>query len=206
MRLLGLFLTGLLFGACRAPIPKPAAAEHASHLPDLVEVSITRTCSVTLHADVSFPVQARETIKAASSAWAALSEDRIRIDVDYDVDFESIGNLKTHVDAKHSTLLAVFSDFDIVQSFDAEFAPATPLAVTTTDLEGDVRRVWLIVDRIPVPRAREIVTHEFGHVCGMPDLPSFGSIMSGASFKGAPPIESFSAEDRALCRAYHYCQ
>lgn len=204
MRCLLPLLLGMLVGACSAK-EKPAAA-HPSD-PSPVTVEVTRECELTLHAETDVSVEGRKVLANATEAWRNISQGRIRIGVEYDVDFDSVANLKEHQAADHSFVFGVTSDSDIVEELDAKIATPTsrPMAVTVST-ESGAKHVWLILDRIPRAQALDVVTHELGHVCGLPDLPSIGSIMSGASLRNAQPLDAFTSEDVALCRAYKYCK
>lgn len=75
----------------------------------------------------------------------------------------------------------------------------------TVKMSDGSQVVFLILDRIDVERFENTVTHEFGHVIGLPDLHARGAIMSGQSVQGSPGIPDWMPADVALCRAFRYC-
>jgi len=199
-RLIAAIGAALIVGCAALPAsPTPAHAP----LPDATTVTVRRTCATTLHADVQLSDEARAVIDHAGAAWRGPTQGRLNVGVVYDLDFSSPINLQAHEAAKDSLLIPIGSDSEIAARLDAEFAPGRPLAVTIKT-DDDRTIVYLIMDRIDEVHALDVVTHEFGHVCGLPDLPMTGAVMSGVSIKGAPPPDGFQPEDMALLRAAHY--
>lgn len=189
--------------APRATCPPPAAK------PDVTTVRVYRTFELTVHADTEFLPQGRQIIEQAAAKWSALSNGHIRIRVEFDLDFDSIENLKAHQAAQHSVLIGLKSDYKIAQQLDEKLGGpgVTPLAATVRQTDDGPVMVFLIMDRIEDGAALlSVVTHEFGHVANMPDLPTSGSVMSGARRRNEEPVTEFNEADIALCRAARYCE
>jgi len=99
----------------------------------------------------------------------------------------------------------VTSDLPIVEYIDEILGgPSAQPMAATTQTKTDVA-VFLILDRIPKSKFWRVVAHEFGHVIGLPDLPTMKSVMSGSEVSGHPPVVAFDEADRVLCKAYRYC-
>lgn len=161
--------------------------------------------SLSLHGATEFTELGRESIREASNKWRAVSGGRIRIDVVFDLDFNSLENLEEHQRANHSLLIGVLSRYPIAEKIDELLGSrnSTPMAAT---IRGETSTlVFLIVDRIDADDFESVVTHELGHVAGLPDLPTFGSVMSGARLRGAPAVNEFTHDDVTLCRAALLC-
>lgn len=173
--------------------------------PDPVEVRKDFVSDV--HADVDFNAKGRAALVQAAESWRKLTKGRVRINVIFDLDFDSIANLKAHRDAKDTILVGVLSEYPIVAEIDAATNRgngSTTLAVTA-HLEYGARGIFLIMDRIREDAFLSVAIHEFGHLAGLPDLPTHGSVMSGASVFGEVPVVEFTEEDRMLCRVGAYC-
>lgn len=189
----------LLSVCCTSRPPAPARA------PDPIEVSVWRDFELVLHGDTDFADEGRRRIERAASSIRRLTHDRARISVEFDLDFQSLENLKAHHDAHHSQIIGVTSDFDIVKTIDAIVpGPGTVLAATAPTNDGSFV-VVLILDRIEEDRFEAVVTHEFGHVIGLPDLKQLGAIMSGSEVHGAPYPTDWTRADVELCRSFRYC-
>lgn len=188
------FLLCSVLSVCCASPPKAASA------PPL------RTFDLILHVDTAFTGQGRELIEKAAANVRRLTYGRANLTVAFDLDFESVPNLEAHRRARHSTVIAVLSSYGIVQKIDASLpGPGTPLAATTSLTDGS-QLVILILDRIPTENFLSVVTHEFGHVIGFPDLPEMGAIMSGRTMTGTLSPTDWTAADVALCQQYRYCE
>ncbi len=158
-----------------------------------------------LHVDDGFEGEGRAIIERAAANIRRLTQDRAHLTVVFDADFDSLDSLKLHMQAGHTLVIAVLSDFPIVAALDeAAKGPGQLLAATVYQID-DSAIVFLILDRIDASHAENVVTHEFGHVIGFPDLPTAGAIMSGSSIKGSPPLLDWTPADVALCRQYHFC-
>lgn len=171
---------------------KPADTPRAA----LAEVAIT------LHVDTDFAPTGRVIIEKAADNIRRLTNGRAQISLAYDLDFQAVGNLEAHNALHHSQVIAVNADFDIVRTIDAKTAGrGTTLAVTVPTKYGSTS-VILILDRIAAERFEFVVTHEFGHVIGLPDLEEDGAIMTGV--QSNPPAD-WTFADVELCRKMRYC-
>lgn len=174
-------------------------------VPDPVEIHKEFVRDV--HADVDFNRLGRASLVQAAEAWRKLTKGRVHINVIFDLDFDLISNLKAHRDAKDTLLVGVLSEYPIVNEIDRATNRgnrATTLAVTA-GLEYGATGIFLIMDRIRVDAFLSVAIHEFGHLAGLPDLPSHGSVMSGASIFGETPVVDFTEDDKMLCRVAAYC-
>ncbi len=182
--------------------PRPKAPELAP-APKPVRADFSRT----LHAEADFNPFARNLIDTAAAKWRDVSGGHLDIRFNYDLDIEDAENTRAHVASNHSVLIGGTSDYPIAQRIDAMLGSPgrMPVAATATNDKG-ATAVFLIMDRIDPADFLSVMTHELGHVAGLPDLPTTGSVMSGAHVRGTPAVESFTREDIALCRAAHYCE
>jgi hypothetical protein len=163
--------------------------------------------SLTLHADHDIPDLVQVMLKQAAQQWADYAgPGAIPIQIVFDLDPTSVSDVSAQIAAKHSFLRFVESDEPVVQNLDAELAPQNvrPLAFTATSTSGP-RYVFFVVDRIPMEYFYHIALHEFGHVLGLPDLPTTTDVMSGTTDLKAAPVMSFTANDKALCQKAKYC-
>lgn len=194
--LLALFVT---CAACAAHAPPPPKS-------DPVQVTMTREVHQTMHAEVGFSPPARSIIDSAAKRWRDFTQGRADIRIEYDLDLEDDDNTAAHFKARHGVIIGITSDLPIAKILDERTGATTtawPVAVTTkTPLGAPV--VYLYADRIQKDEAEIVVTHELGHVLGLPDLPTMGAIMSGAAYPGLR-AQDFGPEDVALCRAERLC-
>lgn len=167
-------------------------------------MSTWRDFELVLHVDTDLaPIQ--PMLERAAASVRRLTHDRARLTLVFDIDFNSIENLKAHRAARHSQLIGVLSTFDIVATLDASTRGGGQLMAATVTLNDGTFVVFLILDRINDERLENTVTHELGHVIGFPDLAERGAIMSGASISGSPAIADWTPADIELCRTFRYC-
>lgn len=154
--------------------------------------------------DEGFTPEGRRQIELAAAKWREVSNGRVRLDVVFDLDFESLENLRRHRDARHAQVVGLMSWMPLAEAIDAHFARQgiRPLAATTGESPP---AVFLILDRIEAEHFLSVVMHEFGHVAGLDDLPLLGSVMSYAEVPGQPVPVEFTEADRALCKAARLC-
>lgn len=181
-----------VLAACSAPAPPTTTVE------------VSRTAEITMHGETDAPPAARAAFETAAERWRDFTSGNVQFTTVYDVNFDSVSNLRWHRDEAHNLILIVPSTADVVRELDAQHPTVLPLAATAT-LDSGAILVLLVGDRIKTTRAASIVTHEFGHVLGLPDLPTMGAVMSGAEYPTAPPIDEFTGADRRLCVASRYC-
>lgn len=195
--ILSLLVCSILSVCCAAPAPTPPASPKRE----------LQNLDLVLHVDTEFSDKGRALIAKAAENIRALTSNRANVTVVFDLDFTSISNLEGHRRAKHSVVIGVTSDLEVVDRIDASVGGkgGIPLAATTT-LDDGSKAVFLILDRIEVTHFEAIVTHEFGHVIGLPDLAIMGAIMSGRQSLIAPPPEGWAYEDVELCRSYRFCE
>lgn len=200
-------LAAILFAAIVSLLSCVSVVGASPRIPDTVEVKVTRTFDLTIHADVDFtPEQRAEMLKAAED-WRKVSGGRVRIKVVFDLDFNSISNLREHKEAEHFVVMAATSDIPMVRAVDEESARRHPghkvrtLGATFSDETHKPRAMFLVTDRIT--HWRLVFAHELGHVIGLPDLDTSGDVMSGIEDGNIP--QGFTPRDRAACRAAHYC-
>ncbi len=158
---------------------------------------------------MSFNEQGRAIIEEAARRWSVLTHGRANLIVVFDLDFDSIENLKQHKANRDSIVLGIESGYPIADAIDQSLGgrPGQVLAATVHEEDENTGPVlvFLIVDRIAADHFLAVVTHEFGHVIGLPDLPTTGSIMSGVEVNGIAPPDAFTPADVMLCRAAHLC-
>jgi len=186
-----------------------AACAPRAFLPDTTEVTeiiVTRSVSRTLHADVDFTEAGRSRIRQAGVRWANFTQGRVNLQIVFDLDFDDMIGLAEHMAEAHDAIIPVHSSMDIVSRLTTETGldNGKLLLGATTHHENDAMVVRLVMDRIDPDDFETVVTHELGHVAGLPDLPTQDSVMSAASPAGAR-VKEFSADDAKLCRAFRYC-
>lgn len=188
----------LVFG-CGIPTHAP--------LRDRTEVRVSRTFSETLHVDSALPTVLRDELDGAAREWVTVSDGNVRIRLAYDLDLDSVEDIQAHDAAKHPMVIGLLSEMPVVASIDKHFGGAGvwPLGVTVRSPTAPTI-VFFILDRIPLTKFRAVAMHEFGHVIGLPDLPEFGHVMSGADITGQPVPRTFTPRDRALCVEYRFCE
>lgn len=192
----------LVLSGCATHATRPTQATRPK---DVTTVKVWRTYSLDVHADKDFAPLGRALIDEAAMKWRTVSSGHIDIRPVYDLDFDSIENLREHATAGHSTLFGLSSNTEAVATIDARVGGSRRTLGFTTTRKDDSHMVIIVMDRVAKEMFLSVVVHELGHVIGFPDLPSTGSIMSGASYLNAPSIEQFTADDIALCRAFLYC-
>jgi hypothetical protein len=176
---------------------------HAGTAP--TEVRVTREFEHTLHVDTALPRDYRRQLEAAARAWREVTAGRVRISLAYDLDLDSIENLREH-DARASWLvIGVLSEMSIVAEIDRRFGSPTRSPLALTSSMPTSTWVFLILDRIPGEHIQAVAMHEFGHVIGLPDLAELGAVMSGVEVAGHPVPTAFQPQDIRLCRAARYC-
>lgn len=192
-----------------APPKRPTEAPVTARAPDPpVEVRMWRDFSITLHGDVVFTPSGREDIVAAAEKWRNVTDGHARISLKFDFDFDSAENVSHHAAANDSVIVAIPENSDVVRGIDRRLGGPhrKPMAVTMPSQgPDDPTIVLLIMDRISDEAFVSVVTHELGHVMGLPDLPTLGSVMSGAVREGGPYVNAFTPDDLTLCHASLLC-
>jgi hypothetical protein len=158
----------------------------------------------TLHADPSdFTSEQYSQLTKAARQWSAIGTSPL--DVSPDLDVTSLSNIRSHLHANHSLIRGVQSDHPAVQTIDEELADQhlRPLAFTAS--RDGQRFVFFILDRIPQSHFYHIALHEFGHVLGLPDIPTHDDVMSGVTDLVSEPVVWFTDNDGTLCRKARYC-
>jgi hypothetical protein len=195
---------------CCRPVVPDAPLPRAPQAAAAPAPKVLKDLDLVLHVDVDFTADAnggRPYLERAARNIRELTHGRARIRLVYDVEFETENGFKNHVDAHHSMLLAILSDFKMAHMIDenlAETGPGLPLAATIPLWDGAFQ-VYLILDRIPADHFEAVITHELGHVIGLPDLPEQGAIMSGTEGDSVPTPSGWTQADRDLCRSFDYC-
>lgn len=170
---------------------------------DATVVNVSREFSITLHADTAFTARGREILVEAADKWRAASEGRVQITVVFDLDADSMLSLQEHRD--DSIIVGALSSFPAIATLDAQLGRpgVTPVAATVL---GRTTLVIFIIDRISGPEEfLSDAMHEFGHVFGLPDIPTAGDVMSAGHYVGVTPPTRFTAVDLDLCRASRLC-
>jgi hypothetical protein len=183
---------------CCAP-PPLASPPIAARAPEAAP-SAMRDFALTLHVDTAFDGIGRDIIEKAARNIRTLTHDRARLELVFDLDFEAPAP-----DVHESLVVGVLSTFKIVHTLQEAIGGGGELVAVTVPTKFDTTWVLLIMDRIEAADFEAVVTHEFGHVIGLPDLPEFGAIMSGARVEGTTPLHAWTAADVDLCRKFHYC-
>lgn len=98
----------------------------------------------------------------------------------------------------------VTSGSSLVAALDAQFSPGVPVAANIHTGSGTTLVVF-ILDRIDPRHFESIVTHEFGHVLGIHDLPIEDSVMSGAESDGDVVPSELTPADLEACRVVGVC-
>lgn len=203
-------LLGALIVACsvqKHTAESPATSITSVDLPrrfDVTSLHVTREFATTMHAE-NWNDTGRKALTQASKRWWEATQGRVRIDVVFDLDFDSLSSLYELSTA--DKIIALKSDTDLAKHYDAILGQPglTVLAVTQQKRTSEID-VYLMVERIADEDFEAIATHEFGHVFGLPDLPNTGSVMSGAGTRGVARPKELTWEDLALCRAERFCQ
>jgi hypothetical protein len=203
---------GLLVGLLTALVCV-AACGHSSPTPgsvtpkDSSTTTWTRTVERTLHGDVDFSEEGRRRIRRACARWSEFTQGRAKLDVVFDLDFDDVLGLRTHQLTAHDVIIGVTSNLEIVKVLEARThtdpAKITLLGATSDTVRG-AKLVYLIMDRIDPEDFEAVVLHELGHVLGLPDLPTIGSLMSATAPSNAR-LQDFTEDDSGLCRAAHLC-
>lgn len=171
---------------------------------DVTNVKVFRDVAVTIHADSDFGPLSRGIFQKATDRIRKFTKNRARIDVVYDLDFNSETNLQEHLVNHHSMMIGIESGSDIANIIDTNHPGGTILGVTAFLKDGSVR-VAFITDRIRLDAVDSVVTHELGHVIGFDDLPVMGAIMSGLSDPSLKEPEDFTPADLAECQKQLLC-
>lgn len=110
---------------------------------------------------------------------------------------------------KHNTVKSLSSWDRLVWETDVELQHRIPGGTTealVTDLEDGSRTVVFVRDRLLPKNLEVIATHEFGHVIGLPDLPTMGDVMSAVHTRGeVVSTINLTPADIELCRGFGYC-
>ena len=164
-----------------------------------------RYADMTFHAAQSFTSEQRKDILRAARFWEELTDHRVRLRVDFDVeDSDSFSVLRRELWREH-LILRVDDRSVLSRSIDhlthPEGGTKLTLACTRVDHDGQTT-VWFIDQRIERKHFFSIATHEFGHTIGLPDLEQPDSIMSGLHGNA---VNWPSPLDRQLCKTARYC-
>lgn len=194
---LALLVVVVVLSACCAPKARPKEAN------DVTTVRANKTFRLTMHADTDFSDAGRARITHAARAWYELTSGNVDINIVFDLDFESLSSLKEH--EHDSRIIGVLESYPVVRELDRQFRTTQIKPLAATALADRTPLVFLIMDRILTSQFETVVMHELGHVAGLPDLPTYGAIMSGVQVNGIAPPDIFQHEDRVLCRRFLYC-
>lgn len=186
MKFVVLFLCFLLgcVGVHPAPVTVTAApVTVTSELGPLVpDAEQPKAASVVLHADKDFTVAEREVMYSAAAIWSRQTSGVADIQLVFDVDFESLMGLQEHVKNGHNLVLRAESWMDMVIREDASVGHGVVLGWMTAGGIHNPGRLPVtgvfVEDRLEDRNvALQTVIHEFGHVLGLPHVPSVQSIM-----------------------------
>lgn len=148
-----------------------------------VSPEATKLPVVTLHLDVAFTPDERAAIQEAADSWSRQTSGLATMFLYYDVDFDSVQNLGSHVLVMDNIFVRAESWMDSVKASDEDSeCNGCVLGWTTSGGIHNLARGpvigALVVDRIPTHGLLvQVVMHEFGHVFGLPHSPARQAIM-----------------------------
>lgn len=180
--------------------PPPAVSRQAT------EVRVTRAAAMHFKADANFTELSRSEIRCAFREWREVTGGRVSFSADFDLDAGPRGNFVRYVSERRPLIVGITSDSGLVRAADA-WHGATVVALQFDANETRPNGIFVVADRVRPGRLCAIVMHELGHVLGLPDLPTFGAIMSGQEIRGGDEVPfTFTPADVALCRLHHFCE
>lgn len=168
------FTVAVLVAGCTAELPDVPAMISGQRIPAVP--------SVTLHADTAFTPTERGLITTASALWSVQTSGLAKIQVVYDLDFDSVSSITEHATNGHNMMKRMTSDMPEVQGEDEPNAKLLGEVMPS----GGVHNPWHLPLRVIFVADRlegdpqfylQVILHEFGHVLGLPHSPVISAIM-----------------------------
>ncbi len=167
---------------CAAPqvMPHPPTMKEAlgGLVPNAEE---PKAPTVVLHVDTDFTSEERAEMEDAAAIWYVQTSHLAVIALVYDLDFSDMANLKAHVDADDNLVARMESWMRAVQEGDQPHAMVLGWVSPGGGIhnpEHAPTHVAFVTDRfLDRDMALQVITHEFGHVLGLPHVASRQSIM-----------------------------
>lgn len=179
---------------------------------DVTTVRMYREATATLHADAEFAQPRRDTLLLAAEKIRKFTADRARIDIVFDLDFNSPTSLESHVVLGDSMVRDVEPGSSVAAAIDARHPSTTEIVQAETMIVKPVTlftppqaNVTFIPARYKPEIALAVAMHEFGHVVGFEHTPGDGNIMSGIGRANDPVLTDFTAGDLVECQRVHLC-
>src|SRR5262249_4996565 len=116
-----------------------------------------------MHGDVDFTATERASINDAAKTWNTFSNNRVRIDITYDLDFKNTYNLKEHI---NDNLILKISETSYLVDGASVNAQGRVLAWVDHDPEWKwmPQKLYIVADRIEEGALYGVALHEFGHI------------------------------------------
>lgn len=177
---------------------------HRQTMPS-ADIRFQTSYELVLHADTAFTLSERNMLSEVVEGIYVQTAGLLRPQLVYDLDFDSMSSLKTHLD--DNLLMRAPSSADYIVASDK--VTALTLGLTDVDLKDidwtQPVKVFLVIDRLSNPiRFKRVAMHELLHAFRLSHVTIGDAVMSPKNGSGfTDPVACINSEDAdEICRIY----